>query len=180
MANVVRPNTVPRTGLRAARATPANSSVDPTWGLRATLAAPMMAASEALRPSLGKSTMNKLLLGLALAGVLTGAANAQTVITDPKRGDIVPTEQCLPWTKYVILGLCTRTQMQEAKAMAEAGIQQTKAHPASPPPPKGQQDLTVRFHSEDLAGLDAWIAAQPDKPDRAEAIRRLVKRGLGS
>jgi hypothetical protein len=36
-----------------------------------------------------------------------------------------------------------------------------------------------RLPSEQLAALDAWIAAQPDpKPTRPEAIRRLLQKAL--
>jgi hypothetical protein len=37
---------------------------------------------------------------------------------------------------------------------------------------------TFRMSDEFVAKLDAWAAAQEDKPARAEAIRRLVERGL--
>lgn len=30
------------------------------------------------------------------------------------------------------------------------------------------------------AGLDAWTASQPDKPRRAEAVRRLIDVALGA
>ena len=35
-----------------------------------------------------------------------------------------------------------------------------------------------RWHDADLAAIDAWRLEQPDKPDRAEALRRLVRLGL--
>ncbi len=36
----------------------------------------------------------------------------------------------------------------------------------------------VRLTAEQVTAIDAWRAAQPDKPSRSEAIRRLVERGL--
>lgn len=39
--------------------------------------------------------------------------------------------------------------------------------------------LTVRMPPEQLARLDGWAAAQPDKPSRPEAVRRLVDAGIG-
>ena len=36
----------------------------------------------------------------------------------------------------------------------------------------------TRWHEPDLVAIDAWRTAQDDKPDRAEAIRRLVRLGL--
>jgi hypothetical protein len=35
----------------------------------------------------------------------------------------------------------------------------------------------VRLQPDQLAALHAWIAMQPDKPMRPEAMRRLVKVG---
>ena len=127
--------------------------------------------------------MRKLLLGVALAAGLSDAQRAGAA--DRPVHNLVPTEQCLPWSKMVILGLCTRSQMAEAKAMAEAGILARKQDLAQgkaqerPPAPKGQEDVTIRLLAPDLAALDAWIAAQPDKPSRAEAVRRLMQKGLG-
>jgi hypothetical protein len=37
-----------------------------------------------------------------------------------------------------------------------------------------------RWHGDDLAAIDAWRNTHPDKPDRAEAIRRLVRAGLAA
>ncbi|MEP7240577.1 MAG: hypothetical protein ABI697_06805 [Devosia sp.] len=39
--------------------------------------------------------------------------------------------------------------------------------------------LTVRMPPDQLARLDKWVKAQPDKPSRPEAVRRLVDRSLG-
>lgn len=36
----------------------------------------------------------------------------------------------------------------------------------------------VRCHDDFLAALDAWREAEPDKPSRSEAIRRLVQEAL--
>jgi hypothetical protein len=36
----------------------------------------------------------------------------------------------------------------------------------------------VRVLPEQLAELDAWAAAQEDKPSRPEAVRRLMAKGL--
>ena len=36
----------------------------------------------------------------------------------------------------------------------------------------------VRLLSDRLTALDAWIARQPDKPSRPEAVRRLLDRAL--
>lgn len=40
--------------------------------------------------------------------------------------------------------------------------------------------ITVRVPPSQLASLDAWREAQPDKPSRPEAVRRLVEKGLSS
>jgi hypothetical protein len=45
---------------------------------------------------------------------------------------------------------------------------------AKPPQPV---DLHMQADLEFLAVLDHWRERQPDKPDRTEAIRRLVYRG---
>jgi hypothetical protein len=42
---------------------------------------------------------------------------------------------------------------------------------------KGTQ-IGMRWHQPMLVAIDAWAERQPDKPDRSEAIRRLVQRGL--
>jgi hypothetical protein len=39
--------------------------------------------------------------------------------------------------------------------------------------------LSLRLYPEQEAALNAWIARQPDpKPSRANALRRLVEKGL--
>ena len=35
-----------------------------------------------------------------------------------------------------------------------------------------------RWHDADLAAIDTWRMSQDDQPDRAEALRRLVRMGL--
>jgi hypothetical protein len=47
-------------------------------------------------------------------------------------------------------------------------------------PPVGATQLNVRFPPDELAELDAWIAAQDDpKPTRPEALRRLASKAIG-
>jgi hypothetical protein len=47
------------------------------------------------------------------------------------------------------------------------------------PAPTGQgTPVMVRLQRDQLASIDAWIAHQPDKLSRPEAIRRLADRGL--
>ena len=44
----------------------------------------------------------------------------------------------------------------------------------------GATQLNVRVPPDELAELDAWIAAQDDpKPTRPEALRKLARKGLG-
>lgn len=38
----------------------------------------------------------------------------------------------------------------------------------------------VRWHEEDLNAIERWSKHQEDKPERSEAIRRLVRLGLKS
>jgi hypothetical protein len=47
-------------------------------------------------------------------------------------------------------------------------------------PPGRVQDrpFQMRASKEFLESVDKWRSKQPDKPSRAEAIRRLVERGL--
>lgn len=44
---------------------------------------------------------------------------------------------------------------------------------------KGAQ-IGMRWQAPLLAAIDAWRAEQDDEPSRAEAIRRLVERGLAA
>lgn len=39
--------------------------------------------------------------------------------------------------------------------------------------------INVRLQPDQLAALDAWIAKQPDKPSRPEAVRQLIQKGMG-
>jgi metal-responsive CopG/Arc/MetJ family transcriptional regulator len=49
------------------------------------------------------------------------------------------------------------------------------------PPATGKGTLIgVRLQPPSLAGVDAWAAAQEDKPSRPEAIRRLVELSLSA
>lgn len=45
-------------------------------------------------------------------------------------------------------------------------------------PPQSGAPVMVRLQPDQLAALDAWIAAQPEPVTRPEAIRRLVEKGL--
>jgi hypothetical protein len=48
------------------------------------------------------------------------------------------------------------------------------------PPTTGKGVLIgARWQVGDLAAIDAWREQQEDHPDRAEAVRRLVRLGLG-
>jgi metal-responsive CopG/Arc/MetJ family transcriptional regulator len=40
------------------------------------------------------------------------------------------------------------------------------------------ETIAVRMKREQAETLDAWIEAQPDKPSRSEAVRRLVDEAL--
>jgi hypothetical protein len=40
--------------------------------------------------------------------------------------------------------------------------------------------IGIRWHEPLLGMIEAWAARQQDKPERSEAIRRLVERGLGA
>src|SRR4051812_10690837 len=46
-------------------------------------------------------------------------------------------------------------------------------------PPTGKEvQIVVRMQPASLRALDAWLANQPDRPTRPEAIRRLVELAL--
>ena len=48
------------------------------------------------------------------------------------------------------------------------------------PAPTGKGTMVgVRVQPAQLAALDAWIARQPDKPTRPEAVRRILAGALG-
>ena len=52
--------------------------------------------------------------------------------------------------------------------------------PRGRPPTTGIGTLVgQRWHADDLSAIDAWRERQDDQPDRAEAVRRLVRLGLG-
>lgn len=40
--------------------------------------------------------------------------------------------------------------------------------------------IGVRVQPDQLSALDAWIASQPDKPSRPEAVRRLIARATAT
>ena len=44
--------------------------------------------------------------------------------------------------------------------------------------PTAYVHLDTCWHRDDLDAVDVWRAEQPDNPDREEAIKRLVRRGL--
>lgn len=57
--------------------------------------------------------------------------------------------------------------------------QQTALTKKRGPKPTGQgRVIGVRMHPDQLASLDKWIETQRDKPQRPEAIRRLVAAAL--
>jgi len=58
--------------------------------------------------------------------------------------------------------------------MSSADIRKSRGRPAIG---RGQP-LMVRLRPELAAAVDAWRAAQADKPGRAEALRRLAELGL--
>ena len=47
--------------------------------------------------------------------------------------------------------------------------------------PDGGATVTIRLSASDLSALDAWIAAQSGpRPDRSEAVRRILNQELGA
>jgi hypothetical protein len=49
------------------------------------------------------------------------------------------------------------------------------------PPTTGRGTIIgTRWHDDDLKLIDKWRNAHPDKPNRAEAMRRLVRAGLAA
>jgi hypothetical protein len=54
----------------------------------------------------------------------------------------------------------------------------TKKKPGPPATGKGTL-VGVRLQPEDLAAVDQWAAKQKEQPTRPEAIRALVRTGLG-
>lgn len=55
----------------------------------------------------------------------------------------------------------------------------TKTVPRKRAPETGTL-IGVRLQPESLSRLDAWAAAQDDRPSRPEAVRRLIERGLAA
>jgi hypothetical protein len=45
-------------------------------------------------------------------------------------------------------------------------------------PPVDSAPVTLRLIRNDLDAVDHWREAQPDQPNRPEAIRRLVRKAL--
>lgn len=45
-------------------------------------------------------------------------------------------------------------------------------------PKVGATPVNVRFPPNELAALDEWVKAEPDKPTRAEAVRRIVRKSF--
>jgi hypothetical protein len=45
--------------------------------------------------------------------------------------------------------------------------------------PDGTAEITLRLSAAELAQLDAWSAAQADRPTRVDAVSRMVRRALG-
>jgi hypothetical protein len=82
---------------------------------------------------------------------------------------VPPYVSLLPGTLTVLSWFMAKQQSDKADKI--------KRRPG--PPPTGVGTLIgVRIQPDDLDLLDAWRAAQPDKPGRPEAIRRLVENAL--
>ena len=54
-------------------------------------------------------------------------------------------------------------------------IPETKKKRGRGRPPTGALSIHLRVVPADIAAIDAWIAKQPDKPSRPEAIRRMIE-----
>jgi hypothetical protein len=52
-------------------------------------------------------------------------------------------------------------------------------HPEAPEP-DGALRVQLRLSEDAAALIDEWRKAQPDQPDRAEALLRLIEAGLAS
>jgi hypothetical protein len=62
------------------------------------------------------------------------------------------------------------------------GSRVPERHDSPPKRPEEKSDaaqINVAFSQELLGAMDAWIAAQPDRPVRPEEIRHLVSAALG-
>ena len=57
-------------------------------------------------------------------------------------------------------------------------IKKPKPKPGRPKTTGSGQPIIVRMHDQQIATLDAWIAALGEDVSRPEAIRRLVEVGL--
>ena len=67
------------------------------------------------------------------------------------------------------------TPVQAARWYARRGF------PVLPCQPRGKRPMNLnglKGATTDLAAIDAWRLSQSDQPDRAEALRRLVRLGL--
>jgi len=64
--------------------------------------------------------------------------------------------------------------------MSKAITASTKSKPRRGRPPTTGKGVLIggRWQSADVDAIDAWRERQEDKPDRAEAVRRLVRLGL--
>jgi hypothetical protein len=63
--------------------------------------------------------------------------------------------------------------------MRAAGVAASKMRRDYLPGDASATEISISLEATQLAALDAWIASQPDpKPDRKEAIRRLLDRAL--
>jgi hypothetical protein len=68
---------------------------------------------------------------------------------------------------------------QSSKTHRRATSMITQKKKRREPPPTGKGELLgVRIHLPPLEALDSWIAQQPDKPSRPEAVRRLLHTAL--
>ena len=124
--------------------------------------------------------MKTFVLGLATGLILTGPAAAQD------QGGAAKQERCAPFSRDVILGFCTKQEQADAKARIVVQNAVAARPPPFPPPkviegtrsPASSKKVSVALTPEDAAAVDAWIASQPDKPSRDEALHRLVQKGL--
>lgn len=63
--------------------------------------------------------------------------------------------------------------------MSDARVYDNKKKIGRPATGVGQM-IGVRLQPDQLEAVDQWAEKEPDKPSRPEAIRRLVKKALGS
>lgn len=63
--------------------------------------------------------------------------------------------------------------------MTAVNISVTQKRPPGRPPGRVHADgLNLRLPAEQMRAIDAWRDAQPDKPSRSEAARRLIAAAL--